>query len=614
MVALETSLERASWGLRPVEFRELREYDDGRAVVAMEFRPTDSGLLSRWRQLGDLWMDLSPHPHILDAMDRVYQERFLLRYAALDWKHRKLSHDADPLARARFGSWAVQVTDAFQAIAEQVPKDIGRFLNPMLLIDVGHAARLAFMPVFPGDAVESGALPPEELDTWPRRADTTTVYVIGRLLRDLCLPSERYSASQLDAIVGKCLEPSPSDRYQTLGELRAAWIGAGATNDAIRKGTAFTAWDLAEEGAGWLALGRTRQALDLFEDALEVDPRSELANTGRHRALELLDVVTTPSRQSETKLSLAEAKLRGSRLEAERAYSEALEVYQSVDLHGSNDVAINAAVARCYLGVGASGPAIDFAQRVLARQPKNADALAVRSRAYLLAREYDQALSSADAWVAALPEDAAAHYTRGRSLFSLGRLQEAREAFERACTLKPDMLEAMLLRREADRAIRKLQSTVGTQPQLEVPLPEHLSELRSILASGRIADLTAALTQPQYDNDAAAKLVHGRCLAFEQRHDEAVAMFDRALHLSPDVQRDAVFGKAHSLLALDRPADALRLFDDLLASAPTDLDIIEGRALALVKLGRDAEAERELQRLFAASGGRSELRTAQLRP
>jgi tetratricopeptide (TPR) repeat protein len=176
------------------------------------------------------------------------------------------------------------------------------------------------------------------------------------------------------------------------------------------------------------------------------------------------------------------------------------------------------------------------------------------------------------------------------------------------------MLEAMLLRREADRAIRNLKSTVGTQPQLEVPLPEHLSNLRPLLASGRVADLIAALAEPQYDSDAAAKLLHARCLAFEQRHEEAVAMFDRALQLSPDVRRDAVFGKAHSMLALDRAADALRLFEDLRASAPTDLDIVEGRALALVKLGRDAEAERELQRLVTASGGRSELRTAQLRP
>jgi tetratricopeptide (TPR) repeat protein len=250
-----------------------------------------------------------------------------------------------------------------------------------------------------------------------------------------------------------------------------------------------------------MALGRTRRALDLFEDALEIDVHSGLANAGRHRALELLGAIERASAgpAPETTLSWAEAKTKGAKLEAERAYSDALELYRSVDLDGTNDAAIHAAVARCYLAVGASGPAIDFAQRALARDPKNADALAVRPRGYLLASKYDQALSLADAWVAALPEDAAAHYVRGRSLFSLGRFTEAREAFDHACSLKPEMLEAMLLRREADRAIRNLKSTVGTQPQLEVPLPEHLSNLRPLLASGRVADLIAALAEPQYD-------------------------------------------------------------------------------------------------------------------
>jgi len=596
-VASETWLDRAAWSHRPRELGALGEYDDGRAVVAMTFAPTET-LGTHWRKLSDLWLDLSPHPHILDALDRGADEReLLLRYAALYWKHPRLHLAPTERGREIFASWGVQLTDAFEAIANQVPDtDLGRFLNPMVLIDLGHAARLAFLPFLPGDAVDSGVLPPDAFSTWPRAAGSTIVYVIGRALRDLCVELERTESSQLNAIVGRCLEPKPSDRYPTLGALRAAWIGAGAATDAIRTGDAFAAWDLAEEAAGWLAVGRTHRARLLFEDVLEIDLHQQLANAGLDRARELLEGVAGVPPQPPPALAWAEARPKGAKLEAEHAFAEAAALYQDVKLDGVNDAAIHTAISRCYLALGASGPAIDFAQRALAIASVDADALAVCARAYLMAHDYERALTAAEAWLAVAPDDAAAHYVRGRSLLSLARFAEARDAFDRAATLRPQMLEALLLRREADRAIRALQRTVGTQPDQPIQLPEHLAHLRTLLSS--IPDLIDALAQY---TDPVATLLRARCLAFEQRHAEAIVVFDQL-----GATRDASLGKAHSLLALERPADALQILDPLAASA--DLDVIEARALALVQLGRDAEAERELQRLVAASGGRSELR------
>lgn len=598
-MALESWIDRAAWDLRPREFGKLSEYDDGRAVVAMEFSPAEP-YGNHWHKLSDLWLDLSPHPHILDAMDRGADDhQLLLRYAALYWKHPRLHLAPTQRGREIFASWGVQLTDTFEAIANQVPEtELGRFLDPRVLIDLGHAARVAFVPFLPGDAVDSGVLPSEAFSTWPRAAETTIVYVIGRVLRELCVDLECDEASRLLAIIGRCVEPKPADRYPTLAALRAAWLGAGASADAIRAGDAFTAWDIAEEGAGWLALERPKRALELFEDALEINLHLQLANAGRTRALELLGLIASLSMPATPEVKWTEARPKAAKLEAERAYAEALELYLAVKLDGANDAAIYRALARCYLALGDAGPAADYAQRTLQLEPENAEALAILPRAHLLAHRNDQALAAADARLAVLPDDAAGHYVRGRALFALARFAEARDAFDRATALHPQMLEALLLRREADRALRRLQRTVGTQPEQPIELPEHLAHLQWLVASGRIADLIDALAQ---HTDAVATLLRARCLAFERRHDEAIAVFGQL-----GATRDASLGKAHSLLAVDRAAEALQILDEL--ASPADLDVIEARALALVKLGRDADAERELQRLVAASGGRSELR------
>jgi len=66
-------------------------------------------------------------------------------------------------------------------------------------------------------------------------------------------------------------------------------------------------------------------------------------------------------------------------------------------------------------------------------------------------RRYHDALDKVDSIVASAPDEPRAHHLRGKALLALGRLPDARAAFDRACTLQPKLLEAMLLRREVDR-------------------------------------------------------------------------------------------------------------------------------------------------------------------
>ena len=585
-------LDLADWQQRSPAFGALCEYDDGRPVVAAPYLP--EGDSDAWRRLREVWLELSPHPHVLDALD-ASGDALLLRYAALDW------NDAGEHAPAAIAAWGAQVTDAVATIVAEVPAaDARQFLRPVVRVDLLGAARVAFLPAAASDAHDERAF----------------VHAIVQALQGLYPGWERVPALRK---VFAC---------RSLRKLAHACSQVGGTG-APRAGEQLASWSLAEEGLGWLALGRATRAFDRFDEALELDPALRVAELGRLRAIANLGIVsgtvlaTTPRLAPHgepglprlphryvlrmdpgpwtpavepprpTPLRWSDAEPAGRAFEDQRAYVQALDVYRRARSDGSSpgadDAAVRAAIARCHLALGAGGLAVDHARRALAIQPRDVEALSILTRAQLLLHRYGDALACATQWLEHAPTDAPAHYAHGRALLGLSRFLEARDAFARACQLRPSMLEAMLLRREADRIAARLRAHVGIQPVLELDLPEHLAVLRDPLARGRVDEMIAILARAEYDGDAAAKLVHAQCLAFARRFGDALAVFDLVSALTPAHDREVALGKAHALLALDRPEEALALFDPLVASAPDDLDAIEGRVQALQKLGRDVD-------------------------
>ena len=199
-MAVERWIDRAGWNLRIPELGSLRNYDDGRALVVAPFRPVDRGLEKAWRALSELWLELPPHRHVLDAVDRAEDDAVLLRYAAVNWKQPVLGLGANPTVRTILASWADQVTSAYETIADAMP-EVGRFLGPRILIDLGQAARLVFLPVMPGE------LPADAMESWPRRNDSVIAHVIAMALRRLCTDLEHPDARTLGAVLERCTAP-----------------------------------------------------------------------------------------------------------------------------------------------------------------------------------------------------------------------------------------------------------------------------------------------------------------------------------------------------------------------------------------------------------------------
>ncbi|HUJ57018.1 MAG TPA: hypothetical protein VLX92_00845 [Kofleriaceae bacterium] len=593
-------LARVSWRLRSSEFGALVRYNDGRPIVVMEYTPREPERLAEWTLLRHQWLELAPHGAVLDAIDRGTGASLLVRYAALDWKRAPISLEPGAVARQVVASWGERVTDAYRMIRYELAEHAGRFARPVMRIDLVNDARLAFLPVDPA------SLSGEAQRAWPRCDERDVVCVIGALIRDHCVGLEIASAASIRTIVERCVQPSPADRYQTLEELASAWSALAYPR---LQGDRLEAWRRAEGAIALLEVEEPRLALHAFRAALALNPLLRVAKQGRNHAALLVGEdpePRRPPRRSGHPAGWLDAAESGQALEAAHDFAAALSLYRRVPLDGVNDAAIHVAVARCQLGLGAHGPAIDYAGRALAIDPTLVAALSIRARGQLTARDHAAALRSADAWLAVAPGDASAHYAKRRALLALGSVLDARDAFDRACTLQPQMLEALLLRREAERAARRVADRAGRAAPMSAEVPDHLAALRDALVGGRTQEVIAVLERAEYHDDAIAIMVRAECLAFEQRFEDALAAYDRAAALSPEQRGKALIGKVHALLALERAAEAIAELDR--AGDLDDVALVELRGLALERLGLVGDAERELGRVVDSALSRSELR------
>ncbi len=630
MAALNDWFSPSAWLQRPSEFGQVLQYDDGRRIVVMELEPAmEPSLHESWRRLCTLWVDLPAHPNMLEAIDVFDDRGVLLRYAAIDWwAHQPIPIDGSRAPTRKLATWGAQLTEAFQFLLREVPEEErGWFLRPFAKVDIGGHVRCGFLPADPCDATAAPAMPPEARRHWPGCEEEAFIFVVGRLLAELSVPVASAPRTPIAAIIERCLSSKPSKRYKTLADLGIALRNAGAPSVAVRRWHSLAAWKLNEAGAGWLAVDAPRVALSVFDDALLYENYNHLARQGRNAALTRLGrptefdadfsiswqttaaaVTDTASAELEQVRSWAEAEPEAVRLETERAFADALNVYRSVRPEANNKGALFSAMARCHLNLGDAGHAVDYAQRALAVEPRRIDALSLKVSGLISCRNAPEALGSADELIALTPDDGYAHYLRGKCLLALSRLVEARESFDRACTLRPQLVEAMLLRREVDRGLNELRKTVGHQQPMVLDVPEHLAELRGALVGGRTGDVIAMLQRPEYEADAVAQLILGGCLAFDGRFGESARVYERATTLSVEHRCPAMIGRAGALLELGHPAEALEVFDVVRRENPGNVDALEGRARALEQLGRKAEAAEEFRRFVAAAGATSELR------
>lgn len=529
-------LDSTDWKQRAAPFADLRRYDDGRPIVVMELTPNEPQRSDEWATLVERWLDLLPHHHILDAID-TDGDTLLLRYAAIDWS---------PTQRddKRVATWGRQLVDVFMLIASQFPNQEAHFFRPLLTFDVAARMRVGFMPT---SKIETW-IPSDVMASWPKCHQTGLVYAIGHALRDLCTHDP---IGELQSILDRATDPSPLHRYQNLAWLRSAFDDlAFASLDE----TYEAALVAAEEGFGWLQVGDPVLATPQFLGALKLRPELVAAKEGlaRCHALRRIGEVAQPIPDADHLVAADAHAESGQHLAAAYRYERAA---RQTSRPTAELVRANAGVARCRLALGHVDAASSAAVCALELDALHGEALSIAFRCAMLRLQYDAAIGFAQRRLAIDDTDAGLYYLLGRALLVRKRFVEARDAFDRACTLEPKRIEAMLLRREADRCARRVADVVGVARPMTVDLPEHLMAMRDPLAAGRVDEVI-----PQLEllvDDGAAQLVLAECLAYAQRYEEALGVYVRAGELDAALRTRSTIGRARALLFLERADEAL---------------------------------------------------------
>ncbi len=556
------------------------------------------------------WLRLSLHPNLLTPI-AASEHGMIVHYAALAWTRDRTN------ARRTFVKWAQQIVDVFRIVARDTPPDyVGLFLRPVVKIDVGHRARLGFVSL-DEDGRQLADMPREIRKSWPRCDERALVHLIGTLLADLSAVED----TDLQLLIARASASAPRRRFETLQQLADA-LKALVDLTAIPHHDEWVAWQHFERAVGLLELERPHTAREWFERALALDHDLMMAQEGIDLTSEELGLVRErrpPPASVERPLHVrpvwgelwsstpervpwAEIESRGLALERERDFRGALDLYGRAAIDVRTNVAMYTARARCHLELDEAGEAIDYAQRALAIDAVHAPALEVLVSAMLRKAWREEALRNAERLVELSPTSGRAHYLLGKALFGSGRTPEARDAFERAGSLDPKLLEAQLMRREVERVTGNVRQSVGSQHGPTIEIPPQLADLRDILVSGNTGAAISALRDPRFAHDADAKLLLARFLALDERWADAIAVYNELEATSH--RTAALVGKATALLEQGRAGDALSIFEQL----PDDADAAEGQARALEALGRVDEAAEAYRRFIALASSGSELR------
>lgn len=356
--------------------------------------------------------------------------------------------------------------------------------------------------------------------------------------------------------------------------------------------------------------GRLREALDLYEDALRLEPKTfETLFLQGALCLRLGDAARAARRLSRAVAlgpthAQAHLLLGAAHRILNRPYS-ALANFETAAKLAPNDP-----IARQHLGdtlraLRLPSEAIKAFDQCLALSADAPEVHAGRGAALADLRRHEEAIVDYDRALRLKPDFAAAHFNRGNALRALGRLEEAARAYEAAARCDPSLAVAHNNRGVALRelglhaeSVASFDAALAARPNYPEALNNRGASLRDLgRDDGALRDYEAALAlKPDY-REARRNLAS---LLLHLKHFEpALAAFDLAIHDEP-TRCENHNGRAVALHALRRPIEALEALTLALAARPNDPSALGNRGVMLAELGRLDEAVADLEAAIRA--------------
>jgi predicted TPR repeat methyltransferase len=230
-----------------------------------------------------------------------------------------------------------------------------------------------------------------------------------------------------------------------------------------------------------------------------------------------------------------------------------------------------------------------------------------KAKSLFLSGRHEEAVAAYDRALTLRPELLEAWLGRANLLYRLGRYDEAAIACERALALKPDHAEAWVARGNSCLALQRLDEALTAYDQalaLEPDLAEacfgrgNIFHHRNRHADAVAAYDTALALKPEL---AEAWVARGNACYQLKRLDEALTAYDQALALKPDLA-EACSGRGKIFHQRNRHADALAAYDMALAIKPGLADVWLGRGRILQLLKRPEEAMAAYRQALARGG------------
>jgi len=253
---------------------------------------------------------------------------------------------------------------------------------------------------------------------------------------------------------------------------------------------------------------------------------------------------------------------------------------------------------------GRNDVALQFADQAIAAAPNFAEAHASRGNAFYGLGRYHEAVEAYARAIALDPRHAEACSNHGSALHALGQFEAALESYACAIALKPDYIEAHINRGAALCALERYQDALASYDRAVAIDPSVVEiwcnrsnvfhALRNYLAALESADHAIALNP----NNAGAHNNRGNALYSLRRYREALASYDRAMTINPNLA-EIWCNRSNALHAVRNYLAALESADHAIALDPNSAKAHNNRGVVLHALLQYQDAVQSFDQAIA---------------
>jgi tetratricopeptide (TPR) repeat protein len=243
--------------------------------------------------------------------------------------------------------------------------------------------------------------------------------------------------------------------------------------------------------------------------------------------------------------------------------------------------------ATCLLQLNRRPEAFEVYQRIIAKYPKNLEALRAIVRLYAEDRRWRECLEGVENLLRIRANDSAGLEMKGDALTNLGRRPEALAAYEAAAAVDPTNGN---LRQKIE--------------EVRVDVPGLLSRALIGSASGNYRQALSLFDDILEVEPSNVNALIGKAVAYRRsgKPQEALNCLDLVLGVQSN-NASAILNRGNILLEEGDEEGALEAFDRLTQLYPNDEEAWAAQAEVLVKMGRDDDAQRAFTEALKVSPG-----------